>query len=726
LRNFATFTTKEKLPRMKKRSMLRRRLNIRRSIGLAGAMALSVLAIVYFLPRESRPGYSYEINRPWPYAPLIAEYDFPVYKSDEEVKAEQDSAMRSFRPFFTKDESVAGRQLKALRADFREGRMPGVPQAALPHLAGLLESVYAAGVMTPADYSRLTGEGAPGIRVVEGQEAAPRDMRELYSTRSAYEYIMRADTVRFAREVLTRCNLDRYLTPNIQADTAKTRAARDELLAAATEASGMVMSGQRIIDRGEIVSPAQFEILRSMEREGERRDNSAQGLWLMLAGQAVYVLFLLGLLVAYLRLFRRDYLRSNHNIYLLFSLITFFPVVTSVMVSHTFYSVYMVPYAMVPIFLRVFLDSRTAFMGHAVTILLCSLPLHTPYQFVLVQTVAGLIAIYGLRELTERAQLLRVAVTVAAGTLLFGLAFDLTQGLEPATLDRSWYVYICINGVLLLFAYPLMYLIEKMFGFTSSVSLVELTNINNELLRNLSKYAQGTFVHSMQVANLAAEVANRIGAKPQLVRTGALYHDIGKLAEPYNFTENQNGQNPHEERTEEESARIIINHVKEGLRIAEKYHLPKVIRDFIRTHHGLSRVKYFYIQWVNKHPGEPVPEDVFTYPGPNPRTREQAILMMCDAVEASSRSLKEYTEESISQLVDRIIDGQVGEGYFKECPLTFRDVSDAKQVLTEALKTVYHTRIAYPELEREEVKEEKKSMLGNLFRTGLNNTWDKR
>lgn len=711
---------------MKKRSLLRRRLYVRQSIGLAGAMVLSMLAIVYFLPRESRPGYAYEINRPWLYAPLIAEYDFPVYKSDEEVKAEQDSSMRAFRPFFAKDEAVAARQVKALRTDFREGRMPGVTQAALLHLAGLLEDVYAVGVMAPADYSRLTEEGAPGIRVVAGQEAVPRDTRELYSTRSAYEYIMRADTVRFARETLARCNLDRYLVPDLQPDTAKTRAAREELLAAATEASGMVMSGQRIIDRGEIVSATQYKILRSMEREDERRGSTSQGLWLMLAGQAVYVLILLGLLVTYLRLFRRDYLRSSHNIYLLFSLVTFFPVVTSVMVGHTFYSVYMVPYAIVPIFLRVFLDSRTAFMGHVVTVLLCSLPLHTPYQFTLIQTVAGLIAIYGLRELTERVQLLRVAMTVAAGTLLTGLAFDLTQGLDLATLDRSWYVYVCVNGVLLLFAYPLMYLIEKMFGFTSSVSLVELTNINNELLRNMSRYAQGTFVHSMQVANLAAEVANRIGAKPQLVRTGALYHDIGKLAEPCNFTENQNGRNPHEECTEEESARIIIDHVKEGLRLAEKYHLPKVIRDFIRTHHGAGKVKYFYIQWMNKHPGEPAPEAAFTYPGPNPRTREQAILMMCDAVEASSRSLKEYTEESISELVNRIIDGQVGEGFFKECPITFKDISDAKQVLVESLKTVYHTRIAYPELDKGERKEEKKSVLGNLFRVGLGDTWNKR
>jgi len=703
-----------------------RRFNIRLSVSLAVVISVSVLFIVYFLPRESKPGYSYEIDRPWRYAPLIAEYDFPVYKTEEEVKAEQDSAMRYFKPFYAMDESMGLKQVKALRADFYGGRMPGVPLAFLPHLIDMLEGVYAIGVLAPADLSKLMSDKTPGIRVVEGQEAVHKETGGLYSTRSAYEYIMRADTVHYSREVLTRCNLDRYLVPNLQPDTAKTRAAREELLASATEASGMVQSGQRIIDRGEIVSEAQYKILLSMERENELRGNTAQGLWLMLAGQVGFVVFMLGILVAYLNLFRRDYLRSNHNIYLLFSLITFFPVVTSVTVSHSIFNVYFIPYAMVPIFVRVFLDSRTAFLTHFVTVAICALPLHTSHEFLLVQSVAGLIAIYGLRELTERVQLLRVAVAVAVGTLLFGLAFDLTQGLDFSTLDSQWYVCIMVNGVLLLFAYPLMYIIERVFGFTSSVSLVELTNINNEVLRHMSKYAQGTFVHSMQVANLAAEVANRIGARPQLVRTGALYHDIGKLAEPYNFTENQNGQNPHEHYKEEESARIIINHVTEGLRMAEKYHLPKVIRDFIRTHHGRSKVKYFYIQWQNKHPGEPVPEEVFTYPGPNPMTREQAILMMCDAVEASSRSLKEYTEGSIGELVDRIIDGQVSEGYFKECPITFKDISEAKKVLVESLKTVYHTRIAYPELKTEEEKAPSAPAHGNLFSTGLINTWRRR
>ena len=312
--------------------------------------------------------------------------------------------------------------------------------------------------------------------------------------------------------------------------------------------------------------------------------------------------------------------------------------------------------------------------------------------------MTGATVIYALRDLSERSQLLRVVFTVVVTSSIIMLGYDLSQGIDFMHLDRSMYIYNVVNGVLLLFAYPLLYLIEKLFGFTSSVTLVELSNTNHPILRRMSKLAQGTFVHSLQVANLATEVADKIGAKIQLVRTGALYHDIGKTLNPAFFTENQTGVNPHDELSEERSAQIIINHVTDGLKLAEKYHLPKVIRDFISTHHGRSQVKYFYIQWTNKHQGEEPDPALFTYPGPNPFTREQAILMMCDAVEASSRSLKEYTEESIKELVDRIVDGQVQAGYFRECPITFRDIADAKRVMAESLKTIYHTRIAYPEL----------------------------
>jgi putative nucleotidyltransferase with HDIG domain len=276
------------------------------------------------------------------------------------------------------------------------------------------------------------------------------------------------------------------------------------------------------------------------------------------------------------------------------------------------------------------------------------------------------------------------------------LAFDWMRTDSLSKIDYSTYNYLIVNGVALLFAYPLLYLIEKAFGFTSDITLIELSNTNNPLLRQMSEVAPGTFNHSIQVANLAGEIANKIGAEAQLVRTGALYHDIGKLTNPIYFTENQSGINPHEMLTDIESAQMIISHVTEGQKMADKYNLPKEIRDFISTHHGQGKAKFFYIKYHNEHPDEPVDDLLFTYPGPNPFTREQAILMMADTVEAASRSLQEYTEQNIRDLVNRLIDTQVSEGYFRECPITFRDIQYAKTVLIEKLKTIYHTRISYP------------------------------
>lgn len=664
---------------------------------LAGALLVAVALLVYFLPREVKFGYEYEQGRPWRYNSLIATFDFPIYKTQQEVQAERDSAMKGFHPFYVENTQKAKHQIMAFRSDFLNGKFKDVPTKYLYHIERLLGTVYSAGIVDSEELSQMAKDLTPGVRVVDGTEAIAHPLSELYSTRSAYEYIVHADTFQFPRKVMARCEINNYLEPNLGIDSVKTQAAREDIIASVSPASGMVQSGQRIIDRGEIISEDQYKILQSFENETVRRSDPSEGFWLVICGQVIFVSCVLLSFVVYLKLFRRDYLTSPHTILLLASLIAIFPLITYQMVDHKFFNVYMVPYAMVPIFVRIFMDSRTAFMAMVCSTVLSSLALHSNYEFLIIQFVGGMAAICALKDLTERSQLLRVvlAVFVASSTVMFG--YDLSQGIDLQHLDSSMYIYIGVNGVLLLFAYPLLYLIEKVFGFTSSVTLVELSNTNNAVLRRMSKVAQGTFAHSLQVANLAAEVADKIGAKPQLVRTGALYHDIGKMLNPAFFTENQTGVNPHDELTEERSAQIIISHVTEGLRLADKYHLPKVIRDFICTHHGYSQVKYFYIQWKNKNPDQEPDEKIFTYPGPNPFTREQAILMMCDAVEATSRSLKEFTEESIKALVDRIVDGQVSEGYFKECPITFRDIADAKRVLVESLKTIYHTRIAYPE-----------------------------
>lgn len=667
---------------------------------VACTLLVSVVTLIYFLPRESKFGYVYELNKPWHYPQLIASYDFVIYKTDDEVKRERDSVVRQFVPYYRVDSLVAEKQIAALRKDFYAGKFRGIPVYYLPRLVENLRQIYARGILDVSDYEGFLKGDSHVLRLIRGQEATTGEVENFFTIRTAYDYLLNRDKGALSQESLRGCNLNDYLAVNVKNDTAKNRLELQSELSQVSDNIGMVQSGQLVIDRGQIVNAEHVRILNSLKKESEQRMDPSRGYWFIFAGQVIFVILLISLLFTYLKLFRRDYFSSPHSVLLLFSFVTVFPVITYLMMAHHFYSVYLVPYALIPIFVRIFMDSRTSFMAVVTSSLLSALSLHSPFEFVLWQIVTGATVIYSLRELTERSQLLRTVLAVVVVGLVISIGYDLSQGLNGDAFDRSRIVYMIIGGILLLFAYPLMYFVEKLFGFTSSVTLVELTNTNNPILRKMSKVAQGTFNHSMQVSNLAAEVADKIGAKAQLARTGALYHDIGKVLNPAFFTENQTGVNPHDTISEERSAQIIINHVTDGLRLAEKYHLPQVIKEFIRTHHGTGLVKYFYIQYCNKHVGEPVDEEAFRYPGPNPQTREQAVVMMCDSVEAASRSLKEYTEESITQLVNRIVDSQLAEGHFKECPITFRDIADAKRTLIDSLKTIYHTRISYPEVKK--------------------------
>lgn len=675
-------------------------LSRRSFLTVACTLLVSVVTLIYFLPRESKFGYVYELNKPWHYPQLIASYDFVIYKTDDEVKRERDSVVRQFVPYYRVDSLVAEKQIAALRKDFYAGKFRGIPVYYLPRLVENLRQIYARGILDVSDYEGFLKGDSHVLRLIRGQEATTGEVENFFTIRTAYDYLLNRDKGALSQESLRGCNLNDYLAVNVKNDTAKNRLELQSELSQVSDNIGMVQSGQLVIDRGQIVNAEHMRILNSLKKESEQRMDPSRGYWFIFAGQVIFVILLISLLFTYLKLFRRDYFSSPHSVLLLFSFVTVFPVITYLMMAHHFYSVYLVPYALIPIFVRIFMDSRTSFMAVVTSSLLSALSLHSPFEFVLWQIVTGATVIYSLRELTERSQLLRTVLAVVVVGLVISIGYDLSQGLNGDAFDRSRIVYMIIGGILLLFAYPLMYFVEKLFGFTSSVTLVELTNTNNPILRKMSKVAQGTFNHSMQVSNLAAEVADKIGAKAQLARTGALYHDIGKVLNPAFFTENQSGVNPHDTISEERSAQIIINHVTDGLRLAEKYHLPQVIKEFIRTHHGTGLVKYFYIQYCNKHVGETVDEEAFRYPGPNPQTREQAVVMMCDSVEAASRSLKEYTEESITQLVNRIVDSQLAEGHFKECPITFRDIADAKRTLIDSLKTIYHTRISYPEIKK--------------------------
>lgn len=664
------------------------------------AVLVSAVVLTLVLPRSERVGYFYNLGEPWHYASLYAPEQFPVYKGTDELQAEQQQARREVTPYFTLDTAVAARQMEMFMSDWSAGKFTAMPQGMAQHVKEMLGKVYAGGVMSMADADSLNRYRPAALRVVAGKEAETRNVAEVYSIRTAYETVMNADTTTYGRELMADCNIADYLIPNITLDLGKTRTAVDEAVASVSPTHGMVKQGEKIIDRGELVTEQKMKLLDSYQRDmGARGESKERGLWELLLGQGLFVLLLLMAETLYLYTFRPEILRSTPSVLLIFSLLTVFPVLGHLLLMFKVLSVYIVPYALVAVFTRIFFDSRTAFTTLLITLLLASLGMSAPYEFLLVEIAAGLAAIFSVSELTERSQLLRVTAIITLLSLVAALVFDLSQGTGFEGLNRTHYLYIAAGGLLILSSYPLLYLLERIFGISSSMTMLELMNINNELLSSLSKNAQGTFNHSMTVANLATDVAKKIGAKVQLVRTGAFYHDIGKMKNPTYFTENQSGVNPHDRLADEkESARMIISHVTEGIKIAHEHNLPKEVCDFILTHHGRGKVKYFYIQWKNNHPGEQTPEEVFTYPGPNPMTKEQAVLMICDGVEAASRSLPEYTPDSISQLVGRIVDSIVNEGYLKRCPISFLDIEITKLTLIESLKRMYHTRISYPEL----------------------------
>lgn len=676
-----------------------RKLKWRNFLSRTLLVLITVLLIVWALPRNESKQFRYDIGKPWMYGSFIAKFDFPIYKTDETIKEQEDSLLETYQPYYNYDQAVEKKQVSKFLADYQNG-IPGLPHNYVRLIADRLHRLYQAGIMDTPEYNEAYRDSTSQVRLVSGNNAQSISLACVYSTLSAYEQLFIDEQIAMQRPILQRCNLNNYIEPNLIYDKGKSETERNDLLSSIPPASGMVMSGQKVIDRGDIVDEYTYRVLSSFEREIKRRSATQTQITNTIIGQVIFVTLMVFLFTMYLGLFRRDYFNKPRSIAMLYTLITLFPVVVSLMMRHNFLSVYMLPFGMVPIFVRVFMDSRTAFVCHVTMILICTTAVRYQYEFIIIQLVAGLIAIYSLRELTRRAQVFKTAILVGIGSTFVYLALQLMQDNDFSSMDHDMYYHFVVNAVLLLIAYPMMYIIEKMFGFVSSVTLFELSNTNRGLLRDLSEIAPGTFQHSITVGNLAAEIANKIGANALLVRTGALYHDIGKMKNPVFFTENQAGVNPHDTLSYQESARIIISHVTEGVKLAERENLPTIIRDFIVTHHGTGITKFFYIKYKNEHPEEEVDPAPFTYPGPNPFTREQAILMIADGVEAASRSLPEYTEESISTLVNRMIDQDVTDGYFKECPITFRDLAIAKLVLIERLKAIYHTRISYPEMKK--------------------------
>lgn len=670
---------------------------------------ISIFIVMYFVPREGKYRYTYSESKPWQYSLLTAPFNFQIHKPDDLVKAEKDSILQSFQPYYTEDQSV---QKKSVSMFEEDSKARSVPAEYTTYLVRKLNEIYKAGIISAEQYEKMQNIDKKQLKLKNEENIyANRHLASFYTPRQAYEKIIDDKPSHLSIPQLQSMNINDYLNPNINYDERTASSIKEELLRGVELYEGMVQSGEKIIDRGEIVTMRTKEILDSYTKEMEKRVGSKINPGWLVLGQLIMISLLIMSLMTYLIYYRpREYKKSKSVMFLLI-MVVIYPIITGIMIEYRldnvsggFNLLYTVPFAIATILIRTFIDSRTAMTTHLITVLICALmmPQEQIAAFIVIQLLVGFMCIFSLRRLSERSQLIYCGIFILLTYILAYTGWVLCADGDISQINPKMYLSFCINFIFVSFAYLLVYVCERTFGFISEVSMIELSNTNRPLLQQLSEVAPGTFQHSMQISNLVFPAANRIGANASLVRTGALYHDIGKMVNPAFFTENQSpGMNPHVGLTEKESAKIIISHVAEGVRIAKKNGLPQQIIDFIETHHGKGKVKYFYNTYVNNHPDEVVDEADFTYPGPNPFSRETAILMMADGVEAASRSLPEYTKESITELVNRMIDTLVSDGLLKNAPITFRDIEEIKEVFCEKLITIYHTRIAYPKLNKD-------------------------
>lgn len=673
------------------------RRNPRKIIAQTLIFTASALILFYFFPGREKFRYLFQEGKPWKYELLTASFDFPIYKSAEELDQEQQE-LQHFA-YYTADESLLSQQLELLATQYRRSSNTQFPKSLYNTLSQELTTVYEQGILPIEQYETAMADDMSAIKVLYGNTSHHYPDSLLLTTRTAYSQIAQALTSENEKELFRKLNINTYLKPNVAYDSIQTARVKNELIQRIPLSIGMVQVGERIVDRGEIVSHRTYLILKSLERVSQKRggEEFADTQATTLGGRIVVILSLLLLLFLFLHLFRPaiyDDIRTLLFITMLVVSVT----VTAFLVSGIGgLTIYLVPFSILPIILVTFLDSRIALYAHLVVVLLSAFVAPFTLEFIFLQIAVGMVAIDSLQELVNRSQLVRCAILCFLTYAVTYVGYVLLVEGGWGHINGMMFLYFGISCLLLLFAYLLIYLLEKGFGFTSNVTLVELSDINSPILRELSEVCPGTFQHSLQVSNLASGAAHVIGASPQLVRTGALYHDIGKIPNAAFFTENQSGVNPHDNLTYEESAGIIIMHVQNGMKLAEKHMLPQAIRDFITTHHGMSKTKYFYNSFRNEFPDKEVNEEIFTYPGPLPMTKETALVMMADSVEAASRSLKEYTEESITKLVEGIINAQIADGQLRAAPISFKDVEVVKKLFIEKLKTIYHTRISYPE-----------------------------
>lgn len=680
---------------------------------------LSYLIVVTIMPREGRFSYEFQKGRPWMHEDLYAPFDFPVYKTEQELFAEKSKLLKEFKSFYRYDSTIHSQQMERFRANFdlvfdkfitsqnvsktSKANYLKVKQKLEKFVADNLNQIYLNGIINQDESAISNSMLKQGLAVVINNVAYDKWFDEVYTVQKAVK-LLNSKANEFTKSLSPglvglweMINLKEYIQPNLFYDEVATQKFSNELISNISITKGLVQAGEKIVVKGEVVNSEIYQILESLKKEYDKRLGS-KNLFAILFGNMILIASLYIVLFLFLLNFRNEVLNDSRKLLFILMLITASAAVSALVIKTNSFSIFVIPLAIVPIFVRTFFDSRLALFVHLITIFLVAFLVPNSFEFVFTNFIAGIVAIIGLSQMYNRGQLFKTVGLVYFSYLTLTLSLYLVG--DGSLKGVNWFIALWygINALLLLASYQLVYIIEKFFGFLSDITLIELSDTNLDLLRKLAEVAPGTFQHSLQVANLAESAVQRVGGNPLLVRAGALYHDIGKMANPMFFIENQQGGfNPHENVDNVKSAEIIINHVHEGVKIAAKAGLPSQIVDFIKMHHGTSKVKYFYNKELQAENAN-IDEGKFSYPGPEPQTKETAIVMMADAVEAASRSLKEYTVQSIDQLVERIIDDQLNSGQYSFADVTLRDISLIKTIFKKKLQNIYHVRLEYPDL----------------------------
>ena len=671
-------------------------------------LTLILLALVItVLSPHDEDTFQYQViqGKPWLGDELlVAPFNFPIYKSDEMIQRERDSVRQSILPYYQIDTLTGAKMLHKWEEEWTAKWSKEVSdEAYYYYMCDYLKDLYRNGIIEEETAARLRQDDVLEVKLLDAGQVSRLTPVTLFSTpMEAYQQASERLPQELSKSVIRKFDPSNYIQVNVYPNEAKTQQVIDDELRNLSKSVGVVQKGERIISKGEIVSPHQYDILQSLRRVTEEQQGGSlrQALPMGVGTFLIIVSLLLGLWF-FLFYYRPKIVKEYKNTLFFSLLILIFSVLTIIFARIELGAwVYAIPYVSVAILVRTFFESRTAVYAFLTTILICALYVPFALEFIIIQFIAGMLAVFSLRSLSSRAQIIRATFLIFVIYNVMTCSYSLMTGGALGRNDLSNLLYFSFNLIFNMFSYLLIYLIEKGFGYVSNITLVELSDVNRPLPRQLSEQAPGTFQHSMQMALLASDAATAIGADARLVRAGALYHDIGKMRNAAYFTENQGSINPHDQLTPMESAAVIIKHVTDGIAMAQKHNLPPAIQDFIRMHHGRGVTKYFYNEYCNAHPDETVDVDKFTYPGPNPNSKETGILMLADAIEASSRSLKDLSKETLIAHVNKIVDSIVADGLLNDTPLTFRDIQTIKDVFAEKLATIYHSRIAYPELKR--------------------------